>query len=389
MSSPSPQPASVLKLAVLPLIGFASAAALGYVALFTPSQQALYSAAYTSGCTVPARKQLPTDITRGVLPQIDNALCVLLPFFKQLIADRASIAGGALIFSTLLPILMRQCYLASSPNTRSFFLGPLAVVLVHLIGRMTGIGFALASVGLLFQALGSYQQMQRSSESLPVVPTPAGSVYWSNLLLSIITVLLFSVSTLESSGAKWTLASVALLAYPAFLSLALLLATAGVKTTKDERQGRTALLEYSAEQVSYAFERKWSYYRKAALGSMAAYWFGLVRLGWAWQEGTLRFSGLPLFLFADYIGTVVYIILAIRIERLTIRSSAPTHPLTGQPRSRLSLDCQKAITLAPAGNPQLERGTWQPLVAGILCGPGMAAALGWREAAAVQGAKKN
>lgn len=124
----------------------------------------------------------------------------------------------------------------------------------------------------------------------------------------------------------------------------------------------------------------------------------------AWHEGTLRFEGIPLYLFADYIATVVYIALAIRIERLTVRSFAPTHPLTGQPRSRLSLDCQKAITLAPAGNPLLERGTWQPIVAGILCGPGMAAALwwsgseeeegwlarrAWREAAAVQGAKKN
>lgn len=187
------------------------------------------------------------------------------------------VQGGALIFSSLLPILMRQCYLASSPNTRSLFLGPLAVLLVHLVA---GFGFALVSVGTLFHALGYYQQMKRSTDSVTVVPTPAGSVYWTNFFLLTITSLLFVVGSFDSSSAKWTLASVALLAYPALLAITLLLATVGVKTTKDEREGRTALLEYSAEQVSYAFERKWSYYRKAALGSMAAYWFGLVRLGW-------------------------------------------------------------------------------------------------------------
>lgn len=109
-------------------------------------------------------------------------------------------------------------------------------------------------------------------------------------------------------------------------------------------------------------------------------------------------------LLADYACLTVFLAGSVLIERLTIRPiSHVTHPLTGKSRRTLELDCQKAISLAPAGNPTLERGTWQPVLAGLLAGPGLAASLwwsggeeemgwmarrAWREADAVYGSKK-
>lgn len=84
------------------------------------------------------------------------------------------------------------------------------------------------------------------------------------------------------------------------------------------------------------------------------------------------------YLLANFLLLATYAVLTILIERITIRTlNSPTHPLTGKPVPKLHLDCQKAIALAPAGNPSLERGSWQPVVAGIIGGPGLALALWW------------
>lgn len=110
------------------------------------------------------------------------------------------------------------------------------------------------------------------------------------------------------------------------------------------------------------------------------------------------------FLLVNFGLLGIFALLTILIERLTVRTlSSPVHPLTGRATPKLTLDCQKAISLAPAGNPTLERGTWQPFVAAIIGGPGLALALwwsggeeeagwlarrAWRETSAVQSQKK-
>lgn len=183
-----------------------------------------------------------------------------------------------MVLSAALPALMHQCYSAASPNRRSALLSAAAILPLHYLGRYAGTGFVFASAGATLLALGSYQQMRRSSIAQPVVPTPAASVYWSNLALSIFALSSFLTGVVGTEGRLWLPATLASFAYPVYLTVFLGLAVLQTQRPVDERDARQELLGYSAEQVSYAFERTWSYYRKAGLASLALYWYGLSRV---------------------------------------------------------------------------------------------------------------
>ena len=310
-----------------------------------------------------------------------------------------------MLLSALIPILMRHGYQSASPNNRSVFLGTSATLLVHFVGRAFGAGFALSSLGLIFLAFGSHQQMSRSSSSkIPIVPTPATSVYWSNFALVLFTLSTAAQGAFDPSSSRyWLISAIVSYAYPVYLAVYLLLAKAASHRPLNEHEARQELLNYSAEQISYAFERLWSYYRKAGLLSMGFYWFGLSRLirGYYFNKEAITVD--QYYLLADYGLAAFYLVATVLIERITIRNLNPTHPVTGKAKPQLEVDCQRAIAAAPAGNPLLERGTWQPVLAGIIAGPGLAASLwwsggeeengwqarkAWREAVAVSGAKK-
>lgn len=50
--------------------------------------ESYYSAA--SRCAIPARQRLDTDVTDGALPALDNALCFLVPWLKDISSDRVA-----------------------------------------------------------------------------------------------------------------------------------------------------------------------------------------------------------------------------------------------------------------------------------------------------------
>lgn len=284
------------------------------------------------------------------------------------------------MLSATIPLLLRQSYLSASPNTRSPFLGPFAVLVIHSLARFVGLGVVYSTLGLVFLALGSWGEMQSSGpETMPVVPVPAGAVYWSNLATVITAALAGLQAVFSPDGSNWTTTVSYYITFPlTLLPVLLFLASyASIAPPKDVVEARNELVKYNAEQVSYSFERTWSYFRKAALASAGLYWYGLSRvvLGLYVHEEKLTPPATYMLVNSALLG--VGLTLSIVIERLTVRSLAPIHPLTGRPRPHLAVEAHRAITLAPAGNPSLERGLVAPIVLGILAGPGAAASLWW------------
>lgn len=331
----------------------------------------------SSLCSVFAKRR----ITSGLIPQLDNAGCYLVTILRDIVGTRAGKGVGALQLSVLVPVLMRQSYLAASPNTRSIFLGLLATTGVHLFAQFVGLGVSLATLGLVLLALGSSAQLLSGGpETSPVIPTPARAVYWSNFLVVLVSFAVGLQGALSPWSSAWSIVAQVYIAYPVLLVLPLLflarLSTA--RTPRDPQEAHQELLKYSAEQVSYSFERTWSYYRKVALISAGFYWYGLNRILRGLYSQNEQLSGPVRYILLNYALAALYCVLAVLIERTTIRPvRALHHPLTGKPRPQLVADCLKAISLAPAGSPGMERGIWEPMLTGIIAGPGAAAALWW------------
>lgn len=268
---------STVKLGLLPAIGLLATAGAGYL-LFTSLPIDSYLN-HISSCDIPARKQLPTDITHGRFPQVDNVLCAIAPLYDTIPNNRMTLGAASLVLSVLVPVTLRQGYLASSPNHQSALLGPVTILVLQALGQAIGHGFAFATVGTASLALGMYQQAHspQSTQAIPLVPTPAGSIYWINLSVMILSLSAVAQGLFSKSGAYGQGATILFLLFPLYFAVFLLLAALGVKAPASDRQARAQLMTYSAEQVSYAFERTWSYYRKAALASMSFYWFGMHR----------------------------------------------------------------------------------------------------------------
>lgn len=323
--------------------------------------------------------------TRGALPRLDDYICSVQPLYRRLVETRSGKGAGALLLSVLAPVLLRQTYVATSPNTRSALLGIAAPVAVHAVAKLVGLGFSLCAVGILLVTLGSIAQFKSGGpEAIPLVPTPAAGVYWSNLAVVIVGFAAGSQAYLDPLSTLWPLANTVYLFSP--IVIAILLASASLtapRRASTANEARRQLLEYSAEEVSYTYERTWSYYRKAGLASASLYWYGLSRLFkgiYYYDEDIVRDTP-TFYVLSNFALASLYLFLVIIVERTTLRPMNPAapHPLTGESQPQLRVDCLRAISLAPAGNPSLEqrRGLLAPVLAAVLGGPGLAASLWW------------
>lgn len=286
-----------------------------------------------------------------------------------------------MLLSVLLPVLMRQGYVATSPNTRSALLGPLAVVGVHLLARAVGSGAALCSLGSLLVTLGSLAQSRSGGpERIPLAPTPASGVYFSNLCVVLLGGAALLQGILSPSSPSWSTANTLYLLSPLLLATLLTLATLlGPRRATTASEARKQLMEYGAEEVAYTYERTWSYYRKVGLASAALYWYGLSRLGkglyYHADEQPLK-DGVVRLILAEFALASVFLLFTILVERAILRPMDPSpSPSSGQLRA----DCLRALSLAPAGNPSLEqrRGPLAPCLAALIGGPGLVASLWW------------
>lgn len=213
------------------------------------------------------------------MTQLDNALCSIAPLYTGIAANRMNLGAAALVLSVVIPTVLRLGYLAVSPNNRSSsLLGASAMVTLQSVGEGIGHGFVFAGFGTGLLAMGLYQHLARQDERIPLVPTSAVSIYWINLSVVILSLSAVAQGFFSVDANQWQIANIVFLLFPLVSAALLVLAIGGAKAPTNDAEARKELLKYSAEQVSYAFERTWSYYRKAAMASMALYWYGLHRV---------------------------------------------------------------------------------------------------------------
>ena len=116
-----------------------------------------------------------------------------------------------------------------------------------------------------------------------------------------------------------------------------------------------------------------------------------------------KWDGASHFFLFDTLGTTGLLLSLVLLERLTVRSKAERHPISGSPRAALDVECDQVIAKAPAGSVWLEKTLTGFFVGSLVAGPGFAASMwwcsgeeelgwksrkAWREAVAVDG-KKN
>lgn len=365
---------SLLPILGLALAGLLAGAATEYTAFLLSSDSSLRDLA--ASCRVPSRQKLRTDITHGNLPHLDNMLCTTMTFFRTATAKRINHGLFSLMAGTTLPLSYRLCFQAVSPNRKTTLYAGFVLILLNTVGAALGLGPWTCFFFTFAYLPAAYRAMKLSKASVAPVPTPAINIYTVNLLHIAVAATAAIAAIADVKGALWNHAALGV----QFAGLAYLpIAWVSFRTPKvnDETKSRSVIRRYDAEGVSYAFERTWSYYRKMALISAVMYWYGINRIirGYWFQGET--FDATSFFWLGDISGAALALILLVVSEKLTFRNKDAVHPVTGEPRSPLDVECDKAIAKAPAGSPWLEKSTAGFIVGSLVAGPGFAASMWW------------
>ncbi|KAN0061503.1 hypothetical protein ACQY0O_006350 [Thecaphora frezii] len=391
--------AARLALAAIPAIGLVLGIAFQFASIQHAPQNSLKI--MLDACAVPSRQTLDSDISGGRLPALDNFFCLIVPFFKQAVATRTNLGALTLLGSIMSPLVARLTYQAVSPNRKTVLFSGVWIFLIAALGQLLGFGMVASALGIVVYTLGSYLTFKRTSTAVAPVPTAPGSIYLCNLVLLLLGPMLVGMMYFDAESSNWFWTQTAFQFYPVLL-LPVVIVSLTTPLITTEKQARDELRCWDAEGVSYSFERTWGNYRKFGGLSAIMYWYGLNQIiGAAWA-GELTYDDATHFFVFDIAGTLLTLVSLVAVERLTVRSKASQHPLTGAARSPLDVECDKAIDRAPAGSPWLEK-TWAGFaLVSLVAGPGCAAALwwcsgeeelgwkarkAWREAVAVEGKK--
>ncbi|SPO23245.1 uncharacterized protein UTRI_01923 [Ustilago trichophora] len=365
---------SFLPVLGLALAGLLAGVATEYTAFFLSEDKSIRALA--ASCKLPSRQKLKTDVTHGAVPLLDNTLCTTMGFFRRSTEKRLNVGLFAIMIACTLPLSYRLSFQAVSPNRKSTLNAGIFLVFLNTVGAAAGLGPWSCFFFSLVYLPALYSAMKSSKASVLPVPTPASNIYAANLLHVGVGLTAAIAVFADVSGALWNHAALMV----QFAGLAYLpIAWVSFRTPKvnDEATSRSIIRRYNAEGVSYAFERTWSYYRKMAAISAFTYWYGLNRVGRGyWLQGE-TFDAVSMFWIGDILGAAFATILLVIAERLTIRSKVSVHPITGEARSPLDVECDKAIVKAPAGSPWLEKTTTGLVLATLVGGPGFAASMWW------------
>ncbi|CAD6937329.1 unnamed protein product [Tilletia controversa] len=330
---------------------------------------------------------------------IDSSLCVVLPLFKQARSDLHSVGLFSLALSGIMPLVAHSTYVAISPNSRISFISGALPALAALAVFIGG-GVVAAGPYVIFYTLGSLLYLSKRA-SLAPLPTRAIGVHLLNVILFLYVGAGFCIMLLEPTGGRWYKAVIALVLVPlALLNLPTI--SGGSRVPNNEVDVRKGLTAYSAGDLSSAFERTWSSYRRVGLASAIFYWYGIGRVANAlYLERPVKLNDVSFNSLLTFIGTSTALLALVTIERLTFRAQASTlelkalnldtkmvvsqvtqqtpipHPLTGAQPSKVDLECEKAVARAPAGHPIAEVGLKGTAFALLLGGPGLAACFWW------------
>lgn len=365
---------SFLPILGLALAGLLAGAATEYTAFFLSEDSSIRALA--ASCKIPSRQKLRTDVSQGAFPLLDNLLCTTMGFFRRSTQKRINVGLFAVVFAFSLPLSYRICFQAVSPNRKSTFNAGIFMVLLNIIGAAAGLGPWSSFFFALVYLPAAYSSMKSSKASVLPVPTPASNIYVANLVHIAFGATAATTVFADVSGGLWYHAAL-LVQFAAFFYLPIAWVSFRTPKVNDEATSRSVIRRYDAESVSYAFERTWSYYRKMAAISAFVYWYGLNRIIRGYFLQGERFDAVSLFWIGDLSGAAAALILLLVAERLTFRNKSAVHPVSGQPRSPLDIECDKAIEKAPAGSPWLEKTTTGLVLATLVAGPGFAASMWW------------
>ncbi|ETS62959.1 hypothetical protein PaG_02728 [Moesziomyces aphidis] len=365
---------SILPILTLAVAGVLAFAATTYTAFLLSPDNKLRALAQS--CNLPSRQKLPTDFTNGALPLLDNTLCTTMGFFKANTAKRLNVGLFSIMIAFTLPLSYRLSFQAASPNRKSLLNSGVFLVPLNIIGAAAGVGPWSCLFYTFVYLPAAYSSMKASKASVLPVPTPSSNIYIANLVHVLFGTTVALAVFADPEGALWHHAALAI----QFAGLSYLpIAWLSLRTPKvnDEVESRSVIRRFDAEGVSYAFERTWSYYRKMAAFSAFIYWYGLNRIiRGVWVNGE-RLDAFSYFWFGDVGGVALALILLVAAEKTTFRNKDAIHPVSGEPRSPLDIECDKAIAKAPAGSPWLEKTTTGFIVASLVGGPGFAASMWW------------
>ena len=86
------------------------------------------------------------------IDSLDKFLCVILPFFSDLVADKFG-QGLLLLTLSMAGTVLAYASLESLKVGRPFFLGPWTPMIIFAVGQLTGIGVALPAIYIPLYAL--------------------------------------------------------------------------------------------------------------------------------------------------------------------------------------------------------------------------------------------
>lgn len=358
----------------LALAGLLAGAATQYTAVLLSRDNSIR--ALSAACNLASRQKLRTDLSRGAFPLLDNTLCTTMGFFQRTTEKRLDIGLFAIMIAFVLPLSYRLSFQAVSPNRKSSLNSGLVLVLLNTIGAVLGLGPWSCIFFSLFYLPAAYSSIKVSKASVLPVPTPATNIYIANIVHVFIGFTAAFIVFADFDSGLWH-HSVLLIQFAGLAYLPIAYLSSRTPKVNDEITSRSVIRRYDAEGVSYAFERTWSYYRKMAAFSTFIYWYGLNRvIRGIWFSGE-KIDAVSLFWIGDIAGIAAATVLIVVAERMTFRNKAAVHPVSGEARSPLEVECDKAIAKAPAGSPWLEKTMTGLIIAALAAGPGFAASMWW------------
>ena len=136
---------------------------------------------------------MPSDLTRGLLPPVDNVLCLAVPILRKAVESDERLGLYAIAYSVTIPILYRLNHLAISPNFANVAFNAFLPLLATLFTPVLGMGIVatalvvpIYSFGMLLQSwvrLAAHVALESVGLML-ILGYPCHRKRWRRLLLN-------------------------------------------------------------------------------------------------------------------------------------------------------------------------------------------------------------
>ncbi|KDN48482.1 hypothetical protein K437DRAFT_255590 [Tilletiaria anomala UBC 951] len=236
-------------------------------------------------CSVPGRQRLPSDLTRNLIPPLDNFLCLVIPAARAAVASETRLGFQSLGYAVIIPLFYRLSQLAISPNFSNFvFVGGVLPLVSIFLTPVLGPGVVAAGIIVPLYTLGMALQLRNKIADVNPLPVTPSAIYSVNICTLSLVFLIFLVYSLDptwatdSGRSNWLAAAILFSLWPLYTGFTVSRAAFSRNAPADEQQARAMIREVDADTISYGFERIWGYYRRLALVGLGLWYFGLIRM---------------------------------------------------------------------------------------------------------------